>query len=316
MRSEVPTTCSVAMLEVTDAEAGRRLDNYLASRYPELPKALIYRIIRSGEVRVNSGRTGPSYKLVAGDRIRIPPLKTKADAATNPAVPLAMVKTFEANVVFEDARLLVLNKPAGWASHGGSGLKFGAIDVARAARGPAAKIDLVHRLDRETSGCLLFAKDSLTLRRLNRMLADHAFKKTYQALVRGRLPQPHLIVTAPLDGSHRRAGLRHIVVAEGADAADTAFKELVRYSRCSLVQAEPATGRTHQIRVHAAFLQTPLAGDDKYGDWDFNRSLRSCGLKRLFLHAQRLEFDLDHPYDIMAPLPSDLTYVLAQLAES
>ena len=301
---------AVRHLVVTAEAAERRLDNFLGSVLGDVPKALIYRIIRTGEVRVNGGRGKPARKLMLGDTVRVPPVRTEVQA---PAVIAArFLEEFEASVLFEDAQVLVVNKPSGLAVHAGSGVRFGIIDIARAARPRAARLDLVHRLDRPTSGCLLLAKDIPTLRALNAQLAEREFRKSYLALVHGR-PAHRVTIDAPLDDQHRQGSERHTIASEAGRAATTRFTLVRRFARCSLVMAEPETGRTHQIRAHALHMGHPLGGDLKYGRADFNRELSALGLRRLFLHAAALEFALVNRIRVEAPLPADLEAILGQL---
>lgn len=301
----------VRHLVVAADAAERRLDNYLASVLGRLPKSLIYRIIRSGEVRVNGARCQPDLRLATGDRVRVPPLTIAVK--TDPGDVPALAGGFESHVLREDARLLALNKPAGLAVHGGTGLRYGLIDIARAARPQVSRLDLVHRLDRETSGCLLLAKDGATLRRLNAALAARSFRKTYVALLAGHLPRRQVEVDVPLDVEHRQDGERHTRAATHGARAVTRFSLLRGYETGSLVEVDLETGRTHQIRAHAAHLGLPLAGDTRYGDAALNTRLAALGLRRLFLHARRLEFTLDHEYRIEAPLPPELKAVLDAL---
>lgn len=302
---------SVRHVIVTAEGADRRLDNFLGSVLGDVPKTLIYRIIRTGEVRVNGGRCKPAQKLLLGDTVRVPPVRTEPASAAG--VPSRQVEEFEASILFEDAQVIVVNKSAGLAVHAGSGVAYGVIDIARAARPQAARLDLVHRLDRPTSGCLLLAKDMPALRTLNAQLAAHQLRKIYLALVAGPVARRHITSDAPLDVHHRRDAERHTIATETGRAATTRFRLIRRFADCSLVEAEPETGRTHQIRVHAANLGHPLAGDEKYGRAEFNQALARLGLRRLFLHAAALEFRLTHKHRIEAPLPADLQAVLDTL---
>ncbi|MGE3392015.1 MAG: RluA family pseudouridine synthase [Gammaproteobacteria bacterium] len=298
-------------LVVTAEGANRRLDNYLGSVLRDVPRTLIYRIIRTGEVRVNGRRGKPAQKLAAGDTIRVPPLQHHGDGPF--ALPQERLTAFESTILYEDDRVIVVDKPTGMAVHGGSGLAYGLIDIARAARPASPRIDLVHRLDRPTSGCLMFAKDMPSLRALHDALAQQRVSKHYLALVAGRFPRQPTVVDVPLDVRHREAHERHTVASAVGVAAHTTFRLVRRFARCALVSAEPATGRTHQIRVHAAHLGHPLAGDTRYGDPMFNAELAALGLRRLFLHAHRLAFELGGHHCLEAPLPADLHSVLQAL---
>ena len=292
-------------------DADRRLDNYLGSVLKHVPKSMIYRIIRSGEVRINGGRAKASSKLQAGDDVRIPPVRLDSIAPRELAG--AQVAAIDAQILFENDAVLVLNKPHGLAVHGGTGLSFGAIDLVRAARPGAVRVDLVHRLDRDTSGCLLFAKDQRTLRRLNRELAEQQMEKRYLALLAGILPQAEILIDRALDVEGHAGPERRTVTVETGQRAATHFARLSQYQNCCLVEATLHTGRTHQIRVHAQHLGQPVAGDPKYGDVAFNNAMAALGLKRLFLHAARLEFTLDSRIRVEAPLPPDLQRLLTRL---
>lgn len=311
MNGEASPRAPVRHVVITAEAADRRLDNFLASLLGDVPRTLVYRIIRTGEVRVNGGRGKPAQKLVLGDTVRVPPIRSEPKVAAG--VPAARIAAFEGAVLFENDHVIVVDKPAGLAVHAGSGIPFGLIDVARAARPGATRLDLVHRLDRQTSGCLLLAKDAPTLRALNAQLAAREFRKIYVALLAGHLARRRMTVSAPLDVAHRRHAERHTIVAETGRDASTEFRVQRRYGESTLVEAEPATGRTHQIRAHAVQLGHPLAGDDKYGEPDFNRRMAALGLRRLFLHAAILEFELAGRHRIEAPLPADLHNVLAAL---
>jgi 23S rRNA pseudouridine955/2504/2580 synthase len=302
---------AVRVQEVGADHADRRLDNFLATILEGAPRAYVYRVIRSGEVRVNGRRASPGLRLAAGDKVRIPPFAvTEAAPARIGASVLTLV---EQHILHEDERLIVLNKPAGLAVHGGSGLDFGLIDVIRALRPGDGKVDLVHRLDRETSGCLLFARDAPALRELHRQLREGEMNKAYVALLSGSLARRPIACDAPLAMAPDRHGERRAVVSAEGAAARTLFSARTRYAGATLAAVTLDTGRTHQIRAHAAHLDHPVAGDERYGDPEFNKALRALGLRRLFLHAERLRFRLDRAYDFSAPLPAELAQVLGQL---
>ena len=301
----------VSHVEVVPAEAGRRLDNFLGGQLGRLPRPAIYRLIRTGQVRVNGKRARPDTRLEAGDSVRLPPVRGVEEVRASPG-PRELAR-FESRVLYEDDRVLVVDKPAGLAVHGGSGLSHGLIDIVRHARPTAARIDLVHRLDRETSGCLLLAKDARTLRTLNADLAAHDFRKTYLALLRGQLAKTRVRVDEPLDVEHREHGERHAVVSPAGLPAVTEYRVQQRYAGWTLVEALPMTGRTHQIRAHAVHLGHPLAGDRRYGGGD-DASIAPPGLGRLFLHAARLGFPLEGAIiEVEAPLPDELGRVLSGL---
>ena len=282
----------VQLLEVSAGLEGQRIDNFLLARLKGVPKTMIYRILRKGEVRVNKGRIKPDYRIKEGDIVRVPPMRmTQADEP----VPLAkgLLDRLEEAIVYEDKGLIVLNKPAGIAVHGGSGLTYGVIEAFRQMRPICKEIELVHRLDRDTSGLLLIAKKRSILRHLHEALRDDKVDKRYMALVRGRWPASRKQVDAPLQKSNVRSGERLVEVnPEGKDAL-TLFKVIRRFGDyATMLEASPITGRTHQIRVHALYAGHAIAGDTKYGDEDFSKEIRELGGKRLFLHASDLKFTL------------------------
>lgn len=304
-------------VEIGARHAGQRIDNFLAGHLKGVPRSHLYRILRSGEVRVNSGRIKPAYRLATGDRVRIPPLRLPAVHEPPPA-PAASIGQLEAAVLLEDDALIVLDKPAGLAVHGGSGLDYGIIEILRQARPHAPVLELAHRLDRDTSGCLLIAKTREMLNRLHRLLREGGVEKHYLALVAGRWRGGARNVSAALTYDLQSGGRRETRIDTAGKAARSRFKPLQRYRQATLMDVRIDTGRTHQIRVHAVHLGHPVAGDGKYGDFAFNRELRARGLRRLFLHASRLDFvlpDSGCPYHIEAPLAEDLVEVLAQLVE-
>jgi 23S rRNA pseudouridine955/2504/2580 synthase len=300
--------------ETGEGDAGQRIDNFLLRRLKGVPRSVIYRVLRRGEVRVNARRIGPDYRLVAGDRVRVPPLRT-AVPATLPPPSAGLAAALAAAVLHEDDALLVVNKPTGLAVHGGSGLSQGVIEALRALR-PAAELELVHRLDRDTSGCLMIAKRRSQLRLLHGLQREGRIEKRYLALLAGRWRRGAARVDAPLRKSVLQGGERMVRVAADGKAAVTEFRVLERLADCTLVEAVLVTGRTHQIRVHAAHLGTPILGDAKYGDADANRRARELGLRRLFLHAAGLVVHwpgAEPPLSVDAPLPADLAGFLARL---
>jgi 23S rRNA pseudouridine955/2504/2580 synthase len=309
------------MVTVGPEHAGQRIDNFLRSELKGAPKSLIYRILRTGEVRVNKGRAKPETRVSAGDVVRVPPLRLSEELPVRVGDPLK--EQLEQAIVFEDAQVLVLNKPAGIAVHAGSGVKVGVIEALRAARPEAKGLELAHRLDRETSGVLVLAKDRPTLMELHELLRGDRVKKSYRALVRGHWPDKRTEVDAPLEKGSLRGGERMVEVRLDGKQALTRFRVLERFAfevegralSATLVEAMPVTGRTHQIRVHAAHADHPIAGDDKYGDAAFDRALRSAGLERLFLHAARIQLPRAGQKDLRveAPLPDELERVLAAL---
>lgn len=308
---------SVKLLKINDDEAGQRIDNYLLAKLKGVPKSLIYRIVRKGEVRVNKGRIKPEYKLQAGDEVRIPPVKVPEKNTLPISNKLSKVAQLEQNIVFEDDCLLVLNKPSGMAVHGGSGLDFGVIEALRALRPESRYLELVHRLDRDTSGILLIAKKRSALRHLHQQLRDKHIQKDYLALVRGQWQSHCKVINAPLKKNELASGERIVRVSEQGKPSETRFSIEERYGEfATLVKASPITGRTHQIRVHTQYAGHPIALDDKYGDKHFDEKLTALGLKRLFLHAVAIR--LTHPKTeqtlyLQAPLDSEMKQVLAQL---
>jgi 23S rRNA pseudouridine955/2504/2580 synthase len=298
-----PTAPAVRQVQVTEDDAGQRIDNYLIARLKGVPKSRIYRIIRSGEVRINSGRVEASRKVVAGDRIRIPPVRVAERDDAEPPPHYALP------VLFEDEFLLAIDKPSGIAVHGGSGIAHGVIESLRAMRRDARFLELVHRLDRDTSGVLLVAKKRSALTALHEMLRSRDMDKRYQVAVKGRFRNELQRVRAALAEHRTREGEKRVSVSERGQEAETVFRRLSRGAEASLLEAELLTGRTHQIRVHLAHLGHPVLGDAKYGDFELNKRLRREGLKRMFLHAAKLAFD--HPVsgerlEIASPLPRDL----------
>lgn len=296
-------------IEVGAEEAGQRIDNYMMRLLKGVPKSHIYRILRSGEVRVNSGRVGPDYRVKAGDVLRIPPIRVAKQASRSP-----VRGGFEVDVLYEDAGLLVINKPSGVAVHGGSGVSHGVIEQLRAARPAAPFLELVHRLDRETSGILMLAKKRAVLTALHREIREGRVAKHYVALVLGAWTNRRQSVKLALERKVLASGERRVRVAQDGMASHTVFTLKQRWPEFCLLEAELKTGRTHQIRVHLAHLGYPIAGDDKYGDFAANRALAKRGLKRMFLHACRLQFA--HPTSgeqivIEAPLPSELANFLS-----
>jgi 23S rRNA pseudouridine955/2504/2580 synthase len=297
---------------VPDDRAGQRLDNFLSGQLKGVPRSLIYRICRTGEVRVNGGRAKPDLRLAAGDEVRIPPVRVaeRGEAAPPPGAQMARV---EAAIVYEDRDFLAIDKPAGVASHGGSGVSFGAIELLRAAR-PRDALELAHRLDRDTSGVLVLTRRRSALTALQAAIREGHVQKRYLALIEGALPQARLAVDAPLRKSVLQGGERMVRVDADGKPSRSRFIERERYDGASLVEVALDTGRTHQIRVHAQHIGHPLAGDEKYGDREFNRRMRDKGLKRLFLHAARFEFNLGERADsFSAPLAPELAAVVDAL---
>lgn len=306
----------VRLLVIDAEQQGQRIDNFLKTQLKGVPKSLIYRILRKGEVRVNKKRIKPEYKLMVGDEVRVPPVRV-AEENELPSAKLSSIQALESMILFEDEVLIILNKPAGMAVHGGSGLSFGVIEGLRALRPDARFLELVHRLDRDTSGCLLIAKKRSALKSLHEQLRLKTMRKQYSALVRGQW-QPHVkVVNAPLLKNVLQSGERIVRVSPEGKPSETRFHILKRYADATLIEASPITGRTHQIRVHTAHAGHPIACDDKYGESQFDERMRELGLQRLFLHASRLTFQ--HPVDhreltMEAPLDPHLQRLLTKLA--
>ena len=307
---------AVRTLAVDEHSAGQRIDNFLARLLKGVPKSHIYRIVRSGEVRLNGKRVGPDARLAAGDTVRVPPVRTAArDTPPRRPRPLAL------SILHEDDDFLAIDKPAGLAVHGGSGVVHGLIESLRSARPAAPFLELVHRLDRDTSGLLLVAKRRSALIALHGMLRDGQIDKRYLVLVRGRWRDEKRTVRLPLHKYATRDGERRVRVDDAIGrAAVTTFRRVQVWRAAApplaLLEAELLTGRTHQIRVHLGHLGFPLAGDAKYGDFAWNRELARAGLKRMFLHAERLAFrhpSTGAPVTLVAPLPDDLRVFLETL---
>ena len=291
------------MLEVGEESVGQRIDNFLIRNLKGVPKSHVYRILRSGEVRVNSGRIKPDYRLVDGDKVRVPPVRVATPEARPPARSLALP------VVFEDDALIVIDKPSGVAVHGGSGISFGVIESLRAERPKAKFLELAHRLDRDTSGLLMVGKKRSALVELHRMLRDGEVRKDYVAIVKGRWKGGGRKIDLPLHKYVTAEGERRVSVRDDGQQAISLFKPLAAGDTASMLDIRLMTGRTHQIRVHAAHVGHPILGDDKYGDFDLNRALVKQGVKRLFLHARQLS--LSHPLSgeplsFVSPLPTEM----------
>jgi 23S rRNA pseudouridine955/2504/2580 synthase len=305
------TQLGVRKIRIDGELAGQRIDNFLRRELPGLPKGRLYRILRRGVVRLNGGRVRADYRLKDGDEVRVPP------ARVNPAPAEARadrVSEIQRCILYEDARLLVIDKPGGVAVHGGSGISHGVIELLRAARPEIRDLSLVHRLDRETSGCLVLAKKRSALRALHEKFRSGAVEKNYLALVVGDWQLGEQLVDAPLKVTHRQRGERHVVVAADGKPAKTRIRLSRTFGKFSLLQCQPLTGRTHQIRVHAAHMGHPIAGDERYGDREQNETARRLGLKRLFLHAQSIAFPDQHGNEqhFTAPLAADLERFLEE----
>jgi 23S rRNA pseudouridine955/2504/2580 synthase len=306
---------TIRLLEIGPDQQGQRIDNFLARLLKGVPRSLIYRILRTGQVRVNSGRIRPDYRLQSGDTVRLPPVQTRPIQGPRPP-PAQLLAQLRDTVLLEDGDVLVLNKPAGIAVHKGSGLDFGVIETLRALRPELTFLELGHRLDRETSGCLVLFKNATALRAFHEALRTGTVSKRYLTLVRGRWEYGTREIDAPLRKVLQNGEQRVVVMPDGKPAR-TLFRPVTLWRQASLLEALPATGRTHQIRVHAAQLGHPVAGDDKYGDSDYNQVMNRYGLRRLFLHAHSLDCTLGRrEYSLSAPLEAELRQVLDQLEQT
>ncbi len=306
----------VRKLVVAADDAGQRIDNFLAREWRGLPRSRIYRLLRKGEVRVNGGRVKADYRLCTGDELRLPPVTVQPAQPGRP--DRALVDRLLGVVIYEDKRLLVVDKPSGVAVHGGSGISFGVVEALRAGRPELKMLELVHRLDRETSGCLVLAKKRSALRELHALFRAGAVEKVYLALVAGDWQLGARTVDLPLAVHRRRGGERHVQVDyEAGKPSRTRFSVQAACGSATLLRAEPQTGRTHQIRVHAAACGHPVAGDERYGDAAANARFAKLGLRRLFLHAQSIAFADANGNERLftAPLPDELDAVLARLGE-
>ncbi len=306
----------VQLLTIEAEHEGQRIDNFLKTQLKGVPKSLIYRILRKGEVRVNKKRIKPEYKLCPGDEVRVPPVRV-AEKNELPSANLGSIQRLESQILFEDEAMIVLNKPSGMAVHGGSGLSFGVIEGLRALRPEARFLELVHRLDRDTSGVLLVAKKRSALRSLHEQLRVKTMRKQYLALVRGQWQSHVKVVNAPLRKNDLQSGERVVRVNSDGKPSETRFRIAREFAEATLVECSPITGRTHQIRVHTQHAGHPIACDDKYGEAAFDEKMRAQGLKRLFLHAWKLSFT--HPADgremqVEAPLAPELDNFLNKLA--
>ena len=305
----------VRFVTVDERGDGQRVDNFLLRELKGVPRTLIYRLLRKGEVRVNKGRVKAGRKLVEGDQVRIPPVRLPETAELGKP-PGYQVDKIEKSILYEDKLLLIINKESGLAVHGGSGISFGVIELLRASRPEEKTLELAHRLDRDTSGCLMLAKRRSALRTLQQLQREGRVRKRYLALLAGRWQKDRQQVKVPLKKNTLKSGERIVRVDAAGKFAHTEFKVVQRFSAATLVEAELKTGRTHQIRVHAQYLGTPILGDTKYGDDQANDIFRKIGLKRLFLHAASLRFpwpDREQDYSFEAPLSAQLQQLLDRI---
>lgn len=302
-------------VSIDTGHEGQRIDNFLVSVLKGVPKSRIYRLLRKGEVRVNKGRIKPGYRLKKDDIVRIPPLVLESrQEQQRPSAKLSDL--ILGATLYEDEDVLILNKPSGIAVHGGSGINIGVIETLRAVRPDIPDIELVHRLDRATSGCLMFAKNRRTLLRLHTLLRTNAVDKRYLTLLKGRWQNGEQRIDMALSKNRLQSGERMVHQDDSGKMASSYFCPIKINDEASLMEVKLLTGRMHQIRVHATHMGHAVAGDDKYGDRDFNRQMRKYGLSRMFLHAHRIEFELDDKQKkimVQAPLSEDLKKCLENL---
>ena len=311
MNSTKRQKSAATTVEVSDRHSNQRLDNFLIAQLECLPRTRIYRIIRKGEVRVNGKRRKPEYRLQTGDLVRIPPVFTGQAQSPRSRPPTRLLDKLEHAILYETRRLIVIDKPAGLAVHAGSGIDYGVIDAMRLLR-PQDDIELVHRLDRDTSGCLLLARDRAALLEMQAALRSNEIRKNYRALVKGRWPQDLTEIREPLLKYHLPNGERRVRVDRRGKQALSRVRLLDSAKLYSVIQVELVTGRTHQIRVHCQAAGHEIAGDDKYGDEDFNRAMRRRNIRRLMLHAASLELpasECSAEIVVNAPLPPEFDYL-------
>ncbi len=307
---------SAYQITIDGGNVDQRIDNFLITRLKGVPRSRIYRILRKGEVRVNRGRVKPGYRLQSGDKVRIPPLRTATGTGPAESSSHPGARRVKSAILYLDPSLLVIDKPAGVAVHGGSGIAYGVIELLRAALPEERFLELAHRLDRDTSGCLVIARRRSALRTLHQLLRGSGVEKRYLALLQGEWDGGQRVVDLPLRKNQLSSGERVVRVHPQGKRAVSIFRPLHRCRQATLAEIRLVTGRTHQIRVHAAHIGHPVAGDGKYGDPGFNRELRRRGLNRLFLHAASIGFRLtaqEPPIQVSAPLPAELVAVLRGL---
>ncbi|WP_434925918.1 23S rRNA pseudouridine(955/2504/2580) synthase RluC [Shewanella sp. HL-SH2] len=311
------TTPQVHFVTIDEDNVEQRIDNFLLTKLKGVPKSMIYRIVRKGEVRVNKKRIKPEYKLQIDDVVRIPPVRVaEKDNRTAPSPNLSRVSQLEERIIHEDKFLIVLNKPAGIAVHGGSGVDYGVIEGLRSLRPQQKFLELVHRLDKDTSGVLLVAKKRSALKHLHEQLRSKTMQKDYLALVRGDWQAKDKVIKAPLLKITLKSGERIVRVNPEGKECETRYRIMQRFDGATLVKASPVTGRTHQIRVHCQFAGHAIACDDKYSEQKFDDSMRAIGLNRLFLHAAELKFthpETDTTMQVSAPLDDVLLQTLEKL---
>ncbi len=305
---------SVKNIIVSEEDQGQRLDNFLARHLKGVPKTRIYKLLRKGEFRVNKGRKKPDYRIQTDDVVRIPPIRVSEENTYKPGAKILDVVL--KSIIFEDEGLMVINKPSGLAVHGGSGLNYGLIEALRVLFPNAPYLELVHRLDRDTSGCILIAKKRSRLREIHELIRESRMEKYYQLLVCGKWDERNIKVDAKLEKFTIQGGERMVKVSKDGKPSLTIFRILKRFENATLLEADLRTGRTHQIRVHSKHCGNPIAGDEKYGEREVNKELRAFGVKRLFLHAAKIKFVMPSSgkeYLIEAPLPKELENVVSKL---
>ena len=312
-----PTYNTVQMVEIDDEYSSQRIDNFLVTYLKGVPKSLVYRILRKGEVRVNKGRIKPQYRLQTGDIVRIPPIRYD-DAKNSPEIGEGLAKSLKSRILFEDDYLIVLNKPAGLAVHGGSGVSYGVIEALRSLYPEVKRLELVHRLDRATSGCLILTKKAAALKVLHEHIRQDRIEKYFLALLKGQVSNSEGQIDLALRKFITKSGERMVVVDAEGKRSVSQYKVQQVFKDTTLVEYKLLTGRTHQLRVHSTAIGHPICGDEKYGDVTFNNLIKRRGLKRMFLHARRLKFM--HPVtnmvvDCNAPLDPDLSSLLKSLGE-
>lgn len=310
----------VQFRDIDEDHHGQRIDNYLFTQLKGVPKSRVYRILRKGEVRVNKKRVKAEYKLQSGDNLRIPPIRVSENNNNLEIGKLNKVKTLESHIIFENKKFLLLNKPSGIAVHGGSGLSFGVIEALRALRPKEKFLELVHRLDRDTSGCLLIAKRRSYLKHFQEQLRGRTMKKEYLAIVAGEWDHNKTRITAPLLKNQEKSGERYVTVDKAGKASETRFKCIETFKGLSLISAMPMTGRTHQIRVHAQYAGCPLLGDTRYSNTDLNQVLLDkLNSKTFCLHAKKLTFttpDSETKESFEAKVPAKMEQTLAYLRKN
>lgn len=307
------TAGKVQYVTIDEDQAGQRIDNFLINHFKTVPKSHIYKMIRKGEVRVNKGRVNAFYKLMRDDSVRLPPAKITQVNKMPKTIPEHLLVQLKQRVLYEDDNLMVIDKPAGFAVHGGSTIGYGIIDALKRLYPQVKNLELAHRLDTETSGCLIIAKKKKILRELHELLREGKVNKIYWTLTKGRWKKTELYVDAPLHKHYQHGGKHVVEVRREGKSAQSLFRTLNIFQGASFMEVKLLTGRTHQIRVHAKHVDHPIAGDDRYGDNEFNKLVKGMGLKRMFLHARSIDFILPSTQKkiaVTAPLDQELQSVI------